>query len=59
MMNWISLKKFSNPQAAQNMKVYLQCHGVLARIQEDEIDHSSKLLVQLVQTEKAQKLIHS
>ncbi len=58
MKNWISLKTFSNRQAAQAMKVYLQHHGVVSEVHQDE-NGQSKLCVQLSQTEKAQKLIHS
>ena len=57
MSNWISLKTFSNYQAATATKMYLECHGVLTRITPDDVGHT-RLLVPLVQTEKAQRLIH-
>ncbi len=58
MKNWISLKTFSNRQAAQATKLLLECHGVLAQVHPDDIGQT-RLWVELTQTEKAQKLIHS
>jgi len=58
MKSWISLKTFTNRQAAQATKLYLECHGVLAQVYPDDLGQT-RLWVQLTQTEKAQKLIHS
>lgn len=57
MSNWISLKTFSNYQAANATKMYLECHGVLTHISPDDAGHT-RLMVPLIHTQKAQKLIH-
>jgi hypothetical protein len=58
MKSWISLKTFSNRQAAQATKHLLETHGVLAQVHPDD-SGETRVWVELTQTEKAQKLIHS